>query len=524
MSVRRPRVEEEGDEDEDGSSGGSAEEHQRRHGGRRIRPVLSFRSVVRRAVAAETIQQIVLNLEPVIRRVVREEIRNIFAQHGHDVPQRSIPVQIQEFVGISAPLKLVFAKQLKLPIFTSNRLVDIDNNPMQIHLVDARTNHMVMPASTHPASSSTKLELLVLDGDFRCEDRPGWTGDQLSAAIVRAREGRRPLLVGAGLSRTMDRHGVAVIDEVSFTDNSSWIRSRKFRIGVRVVPAANNQAAVRIQEAVSESFTVKDHRGELYKKHYPPVLTDNVWRLKNIGKDGPIDKRLEAEGVKNVQDFLKLNTIDPNKLKSLVGMSDRQWSATLNHAKTCDMGGKCYIFKSEGCDLTFNPVGEILAVRIGDQVSSLHDLIPLQMVQIRQLANQAYKQWDQLEEVPNEMALVNKSLIPFHEEKPMTSSAIPSHIDQAEGLMENSGWEPSEMSQESMISSGSQSAMYLDSMGAATTSTAEMVATNSSTNLESVSAVPGALFGWSSGMATDDHFSWQNNTNLGAWDHADDPC
>ena len=55
----------------------------------------------------------------------------------------------------------------------------------------------------------------------------------------------------------------------------------------------------------------------MYKKHYPPFLTDNIWRLKNIGKDGPIDKRLESEGIRNVQDFLKLNTIDPEKLKAV---------------------------------------------------------------------------------------------------------------------------------------------------------------------------------------------------------------
>ncbi|KAF2919364.1 hypothetical protein DAI22_08g129400 [Oryza sativa Japonica Group] len=519
MSVRRPRVEEEVDDDDQDGSSGSAEEHQqRRHGARRLRPVLSFRSVVRRAVAAETIQQIVLNLEPVIRRVVREEIRNIFPQYGHDLPHRSLTLQIQD-VGVSPPLKLVFTKQLKLPIFTNNKLVDIDNNPIEIQLVDTRTNLIVTPSNTHLGYSAIKLEVLVLDGDFRYdEDGARWTDDQFSTAIVKAREGRRPLLVGT-VSVTMSNHGVAVIDDVSFTDNSSWIRSRKFRIGVRVVMLTDS-CGLRIQEAVSESFTVKDHRGELYKKHFPPLLTDNVWRLRNIGKDGPIDKRLEAEGIKNVQDFLKLNTMNPNKLKSLVGMSDRQWSATLKQAKSCDMGGKCYVFKSEGCEIKFNPVGEILAVRFGGRMCSLHELLPHQMVQIKQLVSQAYQQWDQMEEVQNEMALVDKSLIPFHDEKPMISSGMPSYINQAEGLMENSGWEPSEMSQESMISSASQNAMYVDSLGTATTSTAEMVTNNIST-LEPASTVPdSALYSWNSGMAADDHFSWQNNTNLVPWDHA----
>lgn len=156
------------------------------------------------------------------------------------------------------PLKLVFAKRLMLPIFTNNKLVDDTNNAIEIHLIDTRTNHVITPASTH-VGSSPRLEVLVLDGDFRCEDGDRWTIDQFNAAIVRAREGKRPLLVGT-LNVTMNNHGVAVIDDVSFTDNSSWIRSRTFRIGVRIMPA--NCFGVRIQEAVSESFTVKDHRGE----------------------------------------------------------------------------------------------------------------------------------------------------------------------------------------------------------------------------------------------------------------------
>jgi hypothetical protein len=51
-----------------------------------------------------------------------------------------------------------------------------------------------------------------------------------------------------------------VVDDVSFTDNSSWIRCRKFRIGVRIMPGGH--LGSRVKEAVSDSFTVKDHRGE----------------------------------------------------------------------------------------------------------------------------------------------------------------------------------------------------------------------------------------------------------------------
>ncbi|WVZ93343.1 hypothetical protein U9M48_039330 [Paspalum notatum var. saurae] len=495
MAARRPRSDD--DEEESG-----ADDHPHRRAPRRIRPALaftaliililefcthSFRSMVRRAVAQETIQQIIQNLEPIISRVVREEIESFFSRHSH-IPLRSLPLHIQD-TEILPPLKLVFAERLRLPIYTNNKLVDIMNNALEVQLMDTRTNYMITPTNTH-LGSSVRLEVMVLDGDFRCEDRDGWTHDQFNAAIVRAREGKRPLLVGS-LSVPMNNQGVAVIDDVSFTDNSSWIRCRKFRIGVRVMPGPGTNFRERVQEAVSENFTVKDHRGELYKKHYPPFLTDNLWRLKNIGKDGPIDKRLESEGIRTVQDFLKLNTTSPERLRDLVGMSDKLWSATLNHAKTCDMGRKCYVFKTVGCEITFNPIGEVLAASFGDQTFPLQELLPQQLIQVNQLIPQAYQMWDQLEEVANETPLA---------------------------VANNSGHERSSESLESMISSGPQKA-YLDYTGTATSSVAAM-STNSSSTSDSAAAAPAndAMF-WSPSIASDDHFGWQISSSC--WDQVD---
>lgn len=115
-----------------------------------------------------------------------------------------------------------------------------------------------------------KLEVLVLDGDFSHGDE-GWSSDEFSGAIVREREGRRPLLVGTlNVAMADDHLGVAFIDDVAFTDNSSWTRSRRFRIGVRAVAVAGSGdgGGLRIREAVSESFMVKDHRGECGYQSY----------------------------------------------------------------------------------------------------------------------------------------------------------------------------------------------------------------------------------------------------------------
>ncbi|PKU84554.1 hypothetical protein MA16_Dca017940 [Dendrobium catenatum] len=105
------------------------------------------------------------------------------------------------------------------------------------------------------------------------------------------------------------------IFELIITDNSSWIKSRHFRIGVRVI--ASSYEGPRIMEAMTDRFMVKDHRGESYKKHYPPSLTDEVWRLEKIGKDGTFHKRLAAESIYTVQDFLKLLSVDPNRLRKV---------------------------------------------------------------------------------------------------------------------------------------------------------------------------------------------------------------
>ncbi|KAI4967951.1 hypothetical protein ZWY2020_008667, partial [Hordeum vulgare] len=355
--------------------------HQQQHGPRRIRPVapLSFKSMVGRAIWRAAIQQIAISLE---RLSVREEIQNIFSQHDH-LPHRSLPLHIQA-IDVSPWLKLSFTKKLMLPIFTNNKLTD----------------------------------------------------DQFNAAIVKSREGRRPLLVGSTLNVVMNNQGVAVINDVAFTDNSSWIRS--VSSGSVLV---SSDFLLCVQEAL------------------PPLLTDNIWAQKHR-KRWAIDKRLES------------------RCKNLVGMSDRQWRTTLNHAKTCNMGRKCYIFKYEGCDLIFNPIGDFSS-QIGGQTCSLQQLHHQQMVQVKQLASTTYEQWDHLEEVVvNDTELVTyEGLSLFPPEKPV-SRTVTSNVTMSSN---------NNNSLDSMVAIAASDAMY---------------------------CIP-------SMAVDDDHFTWNNSTNLGCWDQVD---
>ena len=55
----------------------------------------------------------------------------------------------------------------------------------------------------------------------------------------------------------------------------------------------------------------------VYKKHYPPALNDEVWRLEKIGKDGSFHKRLNKAGICTVEDFLRLVVRDSQRLRNV---------------------------------------------------------------------------------------------------------------------------------------------------------------------------------------------------------------
>lgn len=152
-------------------------------------------------------------------------------------------------------LQLIFCKKLSLPIFTGSKIVDINNNPLQVLLVDRSGDQMLPISLPHPI----KIDIVVLDGDFPPGDCETWSSEEYNNKIVKERTGKRPLLTGSELNVTM-RDGIVQIGDIEFTDNSSWIRSRRFRLGAKVAPGSYQ--GVRICEAMTDAFVVKDHRGE----------------------------------------------------------------------------------------------------------------------------------------------------------------------------------------------------------------------------------------------------------------------
>lgn len=407
-------------------------------------------SVIVEALKVDSLQRLCSSLEPILRRVVSEEVERALAKLGPSkFAARSSPKRIEGRDGRN--LQLHFRTRLSLPLFTGGKVEGEQGAAILVVLLDPDTGVVV----TSGPEASAKLDITVLEGDFNNEDDEDWTQEDFESHEVREREGKRPLLTG-DLQVTL-KEGVGTVGELMFTDNSSWIRSRKFRLGVKVT--SGYCEGMRIREAKTEAFTVKDHRGELYKKHYPPALHDDVWRLDKIGKDGAFHKKLNKAGVYTVQDFLRLVVRDPQKLRSILGsgMSNKMWESTVEHAKTCVLSGKLYVYypdETRSVGVIFNNVYELAGLIAQGQYMPAESLSDSEKVFVDSLVKKAYDNWMSVIEYDGK-ALVgarsNKkgnssrpeasmSTMPYStaysQQAPLTSEPVAMHPEQATG---NSG-------------------------------------------------------------------------------------
>ncbi|KAI4299286.1 hypothetical protein L6164_032760 [Bauhinia variegata] len=353
----------------------------------RKRPALA--SVIVEALKVDSLQKLCSSLEPILRRVVSEEVERALAKLGSAKhTARSSPKRLEGPDGRN--LQLRFRTRLSLPLFTGGKVEGELGAAIHIVLINANTGHVV---TTGP-ESSVKLDVVVLEGDFNNEDDDNWSEEEFDSHVVKEREGKRPLLTG-DLQVTL-KEGVGTLGELTFTDNSSWIRSRKFRLGLKV--ASGCCEGMRIREAKTEPFTVKDHRGELYKKHYPPALNDEVWRLEKIGKDGSFHKRLNKSGIYTVEDFLRFVVRDPQRLRNILGsgMSNKMWDILIEHAKTCVLSGKLYVYypdDARNVGVVFNNIYELSGLIANGHYYSADCLSDSQKVYVDTLVKKAYENW-----------------------------------------------------------------------------------------------------------------------------------
>lgn len=288
-------------------------------------------------------------LESFIRGVVRDVVESKFQE-------RLLSSEKANEAGKSGarPLELCFINinnKLSGPFFSQSNIIAKDEPPLQVALFDVGSKSIV---NVGPFSS-TKIEICALDGGFGSED---WTEIEFKANILRERDGKQPLLVGERFITL--KNGVASISKTIFTDNSRWLRSKMFRLGVKAM-----QNGDIIKEARSQPFRVKDNRGQPNEKHFPPFLNDYVWRLEKIAKDGRFHKRLSSNGIHTVKDLLQLLIINESSLHGIFEKIQRKsWLAIIEHAKSCVLDDhKLYSYGTIGQPiLLFNAIYKLVGV------------------------------------------------------------------------------------------------------------------------------------------------------------------
>ncbi|WVZ90704.1 hypothetical protein U9M48_036984 [Paspalum notatum var. saurae] len=279
--------------------------------------------------------------------------------------------------------KLSFANSLSDEIFTKRNIQAADGGHIKIKMVVSNQEDRNCPRFL-----SSNVNIVVLDGDFNADNHEGWTSEEFNNHIVRPRD-----KVGAVLTGKLDvklKDGEAYLRDVTFIDNSSFTRSRQFRLGVKVIDSLGE----RVQEGITEPFTVKDRRGEGYKKRVIPRSDDEVWRLKGIAKGGVFHQALEKSGVTLVKHLLRLYYNDPKSLHKILGNTSQSvWKTIVNHAEKCNPGRSLYshFIEDKKIRLYFSSLGQIAGATIAGQYNAFGDFDTLLKAQVEEWSKDAYK-------------------------------------------------------------------------------------------------------------------------------------
>ncbi|TVU49810.1 hypothetical protein EJB05_01147, partial [Eragrostis curvula] len=283
--------------------------------------------------------------------------------------------------------RLSFINGLDSEVFTKKVICATNGEPIKICML-VNDQKGTEGTGLHHRILSAKIKVVVLDGDFNKHNQECWTSEEFRNCIIQPRDNIGAVLTGVSELRL--KNGEAVLHEVTLNDNSKFVRSGKFRLGVMV----DDNLGERVLEGITEPFIVKDRRGEGYKKHDLPLLNDDVWRLKKISKDGVFHKALSSGSIFCVQDFLRWYYKDEQTLRGILTKATKKvWTTIVEHAKKCDPGKELYSFivQASNTTLFFNSVCQIVGATFGDNYTPFSDFDMHRKELVGQWSKVAYK-------------------------------------------------------------------------------------------------------------------------------------
>ncbi|KAJ1265712.1 hypothetical protein BS78_08G097200 [Paspalum vaginatum] len=345
----------------------------------------------RRIVEAELMGMLLPIFGSMFQRVVSEEVEKaMFRQFSAPAapPPRLLVDRNQR-----PRYQLMFLNGLK-PVYTMTKLEPDDGTTaLKVALVERLENDRTNIVRYGPLSS-VRVEVVVLHGNFNAKIEESWSPEEFKKHIVSGREKSAHLLTG-NLTLKLSG-GEALLENAVFTDNSSFTSTKMFRLGLRLV----NPTGERVLEGVTKPFRVKERRVEGFEKHYPPMLDDEVWRLKKIGKSGAYHDALSDNGINSVQKFLQAYMKDEQKLIKIFNkMPQSTWKSIIEHAMTCKFGDSLYHYqvKDKDASLFFDEIHQLVGVKFGECYKPIDQLDQMEKNVVDSVKQVAYQNIDSLQ-------------------------------------------------------------------------------------------------------------------------------
>lgn len=121
--------------------------------------------------------------------------------------------------------------------------------------------------------------------------------------------------------------------------------------------------------------------------------------MQNIAKDGSFHTRLTKAGIDKVEEFLRHFSMDSKKLRDILGksMTDEKWKVLLDHAKTCTLNGKLYMYYPDSESdhgVILNNVGQLSGLTMDGGYCAADRFSPQQKVYADTLVKKAYENWN----------------------------------------------------------------------------------------------------------------------------------
>ncbi|CAL5374830.1 unnamed protein product [Camellia sinensis] len=350
----------------------------------------------------DTVKHVIESIvEPLIRRIVKEELESVKERILTSMNQKEAEGNTEEKqkegmgarnsgnkIHCSEPrrMQLRFLDKLPSLLETGCHIKGENCSSARIGLFDDKEQVV-----TSGPEASAKVEIFVLRVDPDKDEEHEWTQEEFNLKIVKA------ILTGNAFLNL--KEGIGSLDEISFAHRAIWMKKSEFRLGARIV---DNFNGTKVRVAKSERFFLKDFRNKRDEKHRPPSLNDEVWRLDNIGRSGPIVKRLSKENIKTVQDFLEKFVMDRQGLRDILGngIPDMKLEGTLQHALSCKQLDKRFIYpppsSQQKTRVVFDAVGQVVAKVSGCRCIPIDNLSETEKADAQKLVVSAFEHRGQI--------------------------------------------------------------------------------------------------------------------------------